>query len=317
MMLVRGATALPELQTKPLIPFSHLERVKKDILDSFVQFVGFAAAWEYDASVDFTKRLANKANLPAVIFRWTILDDGEHLRAMPRALSWSTISTTLYFDPKLSGTTTATQTGYLVDATAQFDDFLRKVRPGDVAVKVRAVSGGVEALAQTTVLEVDVMNKRLRVADDLFPAGTMYEIHWPYDTSLLYNTSRRARLTLDIYADPQASYGSGKTLEEIERRARAWWQTHLAQIVLQLNDTTVFDEYRALDLSGLLGETAQSFVKRARGEVGLLIGELVDIPWPSVESIRHTGRVVHDGDSVIHEKVMETTEDDARIVSET
>ena len=309
--LRRGATVLPEIQTVPQIPRTHLEQAKKEILDAFVPFVGFTAAWEYDASVDFSKRLANRANLPALIFRWTVLDDGVHLQAMPRALGWSTIPATLYFDPKVSGTTTETQAGYLVDTNATFDDFLLKVRPGDIAAKVRVATGGVEIIAQTTVLEVDAQNRRVRVQDDIFPADTPYEIHWPQDTELVYNTSRRVRLTLDMYADPSAAYGSGKTLEEIERRARAWWQTHLSQIVLQLQEMEVFDEYRATNLSGLLGETAQSSLHRARGEVGLLIGEVVGIPWPSVESVRRTGRIIL-GNDVVVQNVVETTEDASR-----
>lgn len=312
MTLLRGSGDTPDLQTQVLIPRTHLESLKKGILDALKRHAGLSAIWEYSASVDFASRLAQRANLPACVFTWRVLDDGSHLGALPRAIGWSTVESTLLFSPKFSGTTTHTQPGYLVDTSQTFDDFLRKVRGGDIAVKVQDVADGVQVLAQTKVVSVEAGNRRVRVQDDIFPAGTRYEIHWPQDACMVYNTSRRVRLTLDLYADPQAAYGSGKTIEELDRKCRAWWQTHLASIVLQLHEAEMLEEYRSTNLSDLLGDAARSGLHRIRGEVELLVGEVVGIPWPTVESVQHTGRAMLPDGSLTCQEVAQTTEDDSQ-----
>lgn len=313
MVLRRGVFETPETQTQAQVPRSHLEILKREIVSALKRHVHLKAAWEWNPSVDLAQ-LLTRANLPACVFRCEVLDDGQHLRTMPRAICWEVVPNTFLFDPKFSGTASATQPGYLVDSSKSFDDFLMKVRPGDIAAKVRDVAGGVEVLAYTRVLDVEPEQKRVRVQDDLFPTGTRYELHWPLDVQMVYLTSRYVRFVCDFYADAGAPYGSGATLEEVDRACRSWWQTHLACLLLERYAAAIADEYRSHDLSQLVGAASQSYLRRLRTEVGLFVGEIVGVPWPTVESVQIGVVGVHDGDTAVVRKTVQVTEDDSRIV---
>lgn len=311
--------ALPHEQTKLSVPYHHTTSVRRDMLASLKHHVGFGICEERDGRVPLPDIITDRAlHLPALFLRWRELGAGQPYGVPMRPYQNDLVAGTCLFTPKHKGTTTATVTGKLVDSASAFDEFRLKARVGDIAAVVQDQDDGtVDILAKTTITGVDYANKRLSVASNIFPAGTAYEIHRPQDIRRTYVTTRLVNVSLDLYADPDAADGAENSIEHCERLVRAWMESDVAQVILGRHETYLRREQGLMnqDLSDLLGDATASYLRRVVVDVPLAVGEIVEMPWPTIESIGATGvfRVAWDEDSpVLWHQTEEITVDDVR-----
>lgn len=312
----RIKNAPPHVATRLTVPQHHLESLRAALVAQLRTHVGYKVCEERDPRTDFETLLNDRNNLPALILRFRDLQAGQPDVPVQPYLT-ERIANTWLFAPKHAGTSVASDDGYLQDNGSSFESFLKKVRPGDPVGVVEDQGETVDVLQATSVVAVDFPNKRVQVAHDLFSDGGIpYEIHWPYNVKRTYVTTRYVTMQLDLYAHPDAVDGEPGSLVYIERLTRGWFESQLAQITFQLNGTSLRRElgFRVHDLSDPLGETVGSFLRRAVIEIPLMVGELVEHPWPTVESVGISGEVMvrwSDTNPLIAFKE-ETTQDDTR-----
>ena len=212
------------------------------------------------------------ADLPVLRLSWRERSSG--LLARPEyAVGVDAVASDFRFAPKAAGEQHEAEGAVLEDPAADFS----RVVPGDLIRNLTEETvGTVKSVESTT---------SLTALGVVFAPEDEYDIHWPVDAEKHYVADRRAVVEMDLYAAPDAAYGSGKSLDEVERALlHAIWtdiRDRLQAEYVEVESLERVSDAGSIIASGL----GADWYERAVAELTVIIGDGMAVRKPTVEDI--------------------------------
>lgn len=215
-----------------------------------------------------------KEQLPMITFQWRT-----------RSLTWDTrpdhpilvevVPSTFSFTPKVRGRHAGEASSVLYDPEVDFEH--ERVRSGDIIRNLTKDTRG-------TVLRV--LPPHNLETDITFEPGDEYDVHWPIDVLKYFLANRESVVEFSIFADPQAGYGTGKTLDEVEHMLEsAVWTYMRRRFQKELIEVLDFERIATFSGEVISGVGVASWYDRAVCELRLHIADMITVRVPTIEEV--------------------------------